>query len=197
MQNIVVQFVLAGSGDDVEGWMNILFVVVLAVFWIVGGIIKATKKPQDRQGQQASRKPPVRKVPRSSSVPRDPSSERPATISQDRPRAQPRPVTQIADLEKALRSDTADASQKLVSIPAKPQAELILQELPEITSKPLVELDTMRLDLPKKTTESEEDLPELVLDYSDPDELIKAIVHYEILGPPVSLRDPSHQTLDV
>ena len=44
MQDFFTQFILAGSGEDVEGWMNILFVVVLAVFWIVSGIIKATSK---------------------------------------------------------------------------------------------------------------------------------------------------------
>jgi len=196
MQDILTQLILAGSGDDAEGWMNILFVVVLAVFWIVSGIIKATsKKPQDKKGQQATRKPPVRKVPRST-MPREPLTARPATVLRDHLRAQPRPVTQIDDLEKALRSDTVEIPQKFFSIPAKSQAEPILQDLSEITSKPLVELDPMRLDLPIKTTESEDDLPELVLDYSDPDELIKAILHYEILGPPISLRNPSHQTID-
>ena len=74
--------------------------------------------------------------------------------------------------------------------PAKPQAEPIIHDLPETTSKPLVELDQMRLGAPKRTTEME-DLPELTLDFTDPDELSKAILHYEILGPPVSLRNPS------
>jgi hypothetical protein len=63
-----------------------------------------------------------------------------------------------------------------------------------LTSSPFKELERIHLDTPEKKLESE-DLPELVLDYTDPDELSKAILHYEILGPPVSLRNPSHQNI--
>ncbi len=196
MQDILTQLILAGSGDDAEGWMNVLFVIVLAVFWIVSGIIKATsKKPQDKQEQQVTRKPPVRNVPRST-IPREPFAARPTATTRDRSRPQPRPILDAPEPEKALRSDTVEIPQKPFSTPSIPQTEPILQDLSEITSKPLVELDPMRLDLPIKTTESEDYLPEFVLDYSDPDELIKAIFHYEILGPPISLRNPSHQTID-
>ena len=104
MQDILAQVIPAGPGDDAEGWMNILFVVVLAVFWVISGVIKATsKRPQDRQKQQASRKP-IREVPRST-TPRDPSPARPTRKTQDRPQMRPRPVSQAAQLEKALETD--------------------------------------------------------------------------------------------
>lgn len=35
--------------------------------------------------------------------------------------------------------------------------------------------------------------PAVLIDYSDPDALKKAILHYEILGKPIALRDPSEQ----
>ena len=192
MQDILAQLIPAGPGDDAEGWMNILFVVVLAVFWVISGVIKATsKRPQDRQKQQASRKP-IREVPRST-TPRDPSSARPTRKAQDRPQMRPRPVSQAAQLEKAYRSGTVDASRTLESSQTNSQVEPLLEDLPEFTSKPLVELGQMRLDLPRRTTEAEEELPDLIMDFTDPDELSKAILHYEILGPPVSLRNPSDQ----
>ena len=38
-------------------------------------------------------------------------------------------------------------------------------------------------------------LSEVLLDYVEPDELRMAILHYEILGRPLSLRDPSGQII--
>jgi hypothetical protein len=35
--------------------------------------------------------------------------------------------------------------------------------------------------------------PAAVIDYSDPDALKKAILHYEILGKPIALRDASDE----
>jgi outer membrane murein-binding lipoprotein Lpp len=37
--------------------------------------------------------------------------------------------------------------------------------------------------------------PAAILDYSDPDALQKAILHYEILGKPLALREPSDETI--
>lgn len=191
MDILLSQLILAGPGDDSDGWMNILLVLVLAVFWIVSGIIKATsQKPQDSQKKQPPMRKPVRKVPPPTTA-RGPSG-RPTKTVQARPQPRPRPATPAIEAGKVLRSKTVQARRKLESPPSKPQVGPILQDLPEFASKPLIELDHMRLGVPDQTTEAE-DLPELVLDFADPDELIKAILHYEILGPPVSLRNPSNQ----
>ena len=196
MNILLAQLILAGQGgDDAKGWMNILFVVVLAVFWIISGIVKATsKKPQERQKQQPPVRKPIHKVPSPATV-SGLSSARSKKTTQARPQPRSRPAMLASKVEKALRSKTIEATQKLESLPPKRQAEPIIQDIPEYTSKPLIEPDHMRLGIPQKATK-EEDLPEIVLDYSDPEELTKAILHYEILGPPVSLRSPSHQSLD-
>ncbi|MHC4630619.1 MAG: hypothetical protein ACYS9C_05030, partial [Planctomycetota bacterium] len=44
--------------------------------------------------------------------------------------------------------------------------------------------------IPAEMAEAEH-LPEILSDYDDPEELRRAILHYEILGRPLSLRDPS------
>jgi len=169
MKQFVQQIVLAAQGDDTKGWMNILFVVVLAVFWLISGIVKATsKKSQDSQKQQSLHKP-VRKV-------------QPPTLARDPSLTPPKRTTQTR------------SQPQLKSSPPQPRLGSIFQDIPNISSKPkpLMELEPMRLETRQRTSEIE-DPPELVLDFTDPDELSKAILHYEILGPPVSLRNPSHQ----
>ena len=44
-----LQFVLAAQNDDFEKYMNILFLVVLAAFWLIGGIVKAKSEHAKRQ----------------------------------------------------------------------------------------------------------------------------------------------------
>jgi hypothetical protein len=48
--------------------------------------------------------------------------------------------------------------------------------------------------IPAEMAEAEH-LPEILSDYAEPDELRRAILHYEILGRPLSLRDPSGQII--
>jgi len=203
MSTVLAQLILAGRGEDSEGWMNILFVVVLAVFWVISGIVKATaKRPKDSRQQQPSRQP-VRRISRPATAP-DPSSARPASPQQARAQAgpaaaataqaQPRPRSAelIAELEKALRSDSPPASPKPALPLPTPQVEPALQEPPDLSTQPLKELLEPERRAGPKATPPEDDLLELEFDYTDPDELSKAILHFEILGPPVSLR-PSHQ----
>ena len=191
MDGFVLNIFTAGSGDDAEGWMNILLFVVLAVFWAVGGIIKAaSQKKENKQKQQPPRKP-VRKTP-SSVQTRASSSERPSRTPQVRPQTQPR-VSRAPELAKVLRSKIFESSGELESASAKLHEKLIPQNIPALASKPLVELDSMRPDRPQRKTEPEEELSELDFNYADADELMKAILHIEILGSPVSLRDPSRQ----
>jgi hypothetical protein len=169
-----------------------LFVIVLAVFWVIGGIIKATaKKPQDRQTQQPPARKPVRQA-RPVASAREAAPARPSRMEQ----ACPQPASYPVEIENAFLAKIAQATGKLESalpsIPAGP----IVQDISDYTDKPVSELEEMRLDVPHQISEAE-DLPELVLDYSDSDELSRAILHYEILGPPVSLRDPTNQITDL
>jgi hypothetical protein len=190
MKEFVYQIVLAGPDDDTQGWMNILFVVVLAVFWVISGIIKATaKKPQDGRKQPPLQKPVRKTLP--PSLARRSSAVRPTGTAPARSQPRPRPSTLAARVEKAFRPEQLEGTRKAESLSPKPPSEPILRDIPEFSSKPLINLESMRLDTSQQTPQME-DLPEIVLDYTEPGELSKAILHYEILGPPVSLRNPSH-----
>jgi hypothetical protein len=209
MQDILAQIVLARRNEDVEGWMNILFVVVLAVFWALGGILKArsSRSAQSRQKQplapKLARRPPPSSGLREQLLkePRHPAGR--AERRPYRPGAQ-EARTKLAELRAAARKFAAEAEQAFrlqmaEAVPEpqqplpKPRIEPSAQETPESAARfPVApqEPDPGPLETPP-----EEYLAELLSDYADSDHIRRAILHYEILGKPLSLRDPSQHTV--
>jgi hypothetical protein len=211
MNDFLLQIILAQRNDDAERLMNILFVVVLAAFWLIGGIIKAkANKSAERDKQSAGK--PARKPPVHSREAREQMLsrlQRPAgSGSAKDQRRQPRPATQkprmkFADLQAAVRKFAIEAEQAFQAdtqkpIP-KPKPKPVLLE-PQIRPETLEFIEPVDITVtePQAKQSSEaievfesEYLSELLTDYSDPDELIRAILHYEILGRPLSLRDSS------
>jgi len=165
MSDILAQIVLAVGRNDTEGtsWMNILVLVVLAVFYGLGSILKARAnklQEQEREQQQPGRKPEIKPFDKTQRVPKTfpktPQAQRPVILT---PPRGPRPVIRPA-VARLARGQPAVAVQKPATIAEIPEA----QHLAEILS-----------------------------DYADPDELTRAILHYEILGKPLSLRQPSER----
>jgi len=207
MSELLAQIILAGRNDDAEGWMNILIVVVLAVFWAIGGIVKAKANKAGGRDEQLPGKP-VRKPPLHSREAREQMLrrlERPADSAQGQSR-QPRPASQkprmkFADLQAAVRKFAVEAEQGF-----QPQSEKKTPGLKPVLKEPRNPPRTAELTEPiGKTVERRKDklvsepaqipeseyLSELLTDYADPEELRRAILHYEILGRPLSLRDSS------
>ena len=204
MSELLAQLILARRNDDAEGWMNILIIIVLAVFWAIGGIIKAKgKKPGGRDEQlpgKAVRKPPLHsREAREQMLSR---LQRPAGSAQSQ-QQQPRPAAQkprlkFADLQTAVRKFAVQAEQAFQPQSGKPTPELeppltepqIKAETVELkpTIKTVKGLQDKRVSEPAQMPESKY-LSELLTDYADPEELRRAILHYEILGKPLSLRD--------
>jgi hypothetical protein len=71
-----------------------------------------------------------------------------------------------------------------------PELDTKIEELPQFTREAVKELGGRHGDIPAEMPGADY-LPEILSDYADPDELRRAILHYEILGRPLSLRDPS------
>jgi hypothetical protein len=67
---------------------------------------------------------------------------------------------------------------------------LDVEALPGVTLEPTAPLEPEQRgpEIPRESAGFE---PAALLDYGDPDALKKAILHYEILGKPIALRDPS------
>lgn len=211
MNNLLAQIVLAQRRFDDEGWMNILFVIVMAVLWIVGGIVKAMKTKADNQ--QGTGRTPVRKPPDQS---RGVRQQTPPQRAQ-RPAGPPRPAEQtpnvpkrpstLAEIREAARRFAAEAEKafkkeeapkpkvkptppmqyKRSSSHKKPQIQT--ETKPEIkpAGAPIIQ-QPVKEDIFTQTPGSQQ-LSGLLSDYEDPEKLRKAILHYEILGPPLSLRD--------
>ena len=227
MNVLLAQFILLARGKDVEGWMDILVIVLVAAVYGLGTILKAKKgkKVQEQTEEQQKRKPQrkpeggrgvleqfVREIQRAV----EPTQER-----ESRPAVRPAPK-QVARPQPApvVRKYAAEAKQvsrpKRITPPAKPkrpglelsipapqvrpdfeelpELQTGIEALPEFTSKAIEGLVGTREDMAAEVPESKY-LSEVLLGYADPDELRMAILHYEILGRPLSLRGPSGQII--
>ncbi len=208
MNSFLAQLILAGRSEDAEKWMNILFVVVLAVFWALGGILKARgKKTQDAAAGKSPHRP-VRQPPAQGRTAREQLLRQAGPPVGQAERRPSRPGlgqarTRLAELRAAAQKFAAEAEQAFrvqMQQPAqevpparhrpmrRPEPKVLLEafaELPTATaSQPEI------LPPPEEKTLPSEYLSELLSAYDDPDHLRRAILHYEILGKPLSLRDP-------
>lgn len=190
------QLILAARNrDDDGGWMQILVFLMVAVFYAVGGIIKAAtnKAEPKKQGKQPPRKP-VHKPQRSKDTqmpkqkPWHPEKPKPAPIGQPKPLAvkpQVRPVsrkvTRPQPSAKLKRPTETKETVKFSAIEQKSK----LGKTSEADAKIAA---TAKIPEPKT-----EHLSEILSDYEDPGKLRRAILHYEILGKPIALREPSGQ----
>ncbi|MHC4749955.1 MAG: hypothetical protein ACYTFW_08780, partial [Planctomycetota bacterium] len=167
--------------DDSEGWMNILFVVVLAVFWIIGGIVKAKgKKPKEHDQEQMPLKP-AHKPPVRSRGPQEQLLKRPECPDDTAQSRQYIPAIQqarskLADLREAARKFAAEAEQafQFQTVEKKPEPEQVLpkpqvqpeiKELPEFTSKALAGLGDEQSPVPVEIEEVKH-LSEILSDYA-------------------------------
>jgi len=216
MNEFFAQIILAAGNDDGQGWMNILFIAVLAVIWAIGGLIKAkTKKAEgeeEEKEEQFARKP-HRKLKEAAErfqrevfeLSRDrvyKPRERAEALHKESFKKAPRHAVPVARKEyrpvaKPKRKKIARPIETLAEpkLPRRtPQVEPDFEELPEYTSKAVKELEVNRVDMTAEIVQTKY-LSEILSDYADPEELRRAILHYEILGRPLSLRDPSGQII--
>ncbi|MBN2592170.1 MAG: hypothetical protein JXA81_01585 [Sedimentisphaerales bacterium] len=210
MNDLLLQMMLARRNNDVESWMNILFVVVLAIFWLVGGIIKAKANKSQTGSKDNLFRKPVRKPPLHSREAREQMLKRLERSADSVQNQQPRSATQkprmkFSDLQAAVRKFAVEAEKAFHSDTREPVREIkppltdtqIKAEKLESTepmTTTIKELQGKRASESAQIPESEY-LSKLLTDYSDPDELRRAILHYEILGKPLSLRNPSDDSI--
>lgn len=186
--------------------MQILVFTVLAAFWLVGGIVKAKANKRGAQTEQSPRKP-VRKPPVHSIQARDQMLSRlqrpvrPAQGQQRQPQpAARKPRMKFAELQAAVRKFAAEAEQAFQADIKEPPAELktALTE-PESTAEKAERTDsvsrTIRGLQDKQASEAaqspgSEYLSEILDDGPDPETLRRAVVYSEILGKPLTLREP-------
>lgn len=220
MNYSLAQIILVARSRDPDGWMSILVLVLVAAVYGIGAILKAKKgknkqeQAEEEQGRKPQRKPEggmglleqfVREIQRAV----DPTQEResrPTAQPAGRKTARPQPAPTVRKYAAEAKQAGWPKPKRLgleLSIPAPqvqpdfeklPEPQTGIEEaLPEFTTKAVKGLVGKRKGM-AEVPESNY-LSEVLLDYADPEDLRRAILHYEILGRPLSLRDPSGQII--
>ena len=171
----LTQLVLVAGKEDIENWTNILFVVVMGIFWALGGILKAkakTNKAASSKGQapkgqeqQALRERRIRALwgAMGFEEPVSEESGRPSSPVQQQKMVRPQPTSSKPSPKKEAIG---------IEVPVSPKIKAPVEEVPQT-------------EYPAAWS-----LGEILRDYEDTERLRRAILHYEILGKPVSLREP-------
>ena len=222
MYHCLAQICLLGRGFDIEGWMDILVLVVLGAVYVLGTIIKAATKSKKAQEQQAKEeqaksqdKPSkggrglfeqfISEVKKAAEEAKSEVKSATESIQSGQTLAEKKARAQ-AILQKYTDKIQQKAPVETKIAPAKPKASKPkrqapiglgkstifdegIQALPDISTK-VAGLPGKGKVTPAEVIESIH-LSEVLADYEDPDELKRAILHYEILGRPLALRDPS------
>ncbi len=224
---------------DGEEWVNILFIVAVAVFWAIGGLIKAAggrknapqsrrqdrPRPADAQKQGTWQQRLARKaeeikqaaderirmlqeqVESPSSAPEAPGRDRSAqgrvTVRRRRggesvlvyerndPRKAAEEKQRRAAAQAAQAQHAAERRRRAHLAPKPPRATPVHGSLPDALSAMEQKPEPLGLDesLPDAAPQAGYSASSLI-DYTEADALKRAILHCEILGKPLSLRDP-------
>lgn len=221
--------------NDSSEWMNILFMVVLAVFWLVGGLVKAAGA--NRRNRQRQKKEAARSAQEMSPGPRRVSwldrlaqkaeeiqkSIEQQTGASEQGARKPQPQADQSPPGKpaapgtghiAVRTDRKGGPvlvyERQTTPAARPKARQPHRRPPErpmptprqakparslTVSEMSAQNDARRRAEFQAASEIDRPAPELqletpLIDYSDPEVLRRAILHYEILGRPLAFRDP-------
>lgn len=191
MNCLLANFILVARSDDGLGWVEILIFVIVAAVYAIGNFLKSRSSRSQQGEQQQSRPQPRRREPLGRAAPRRPPPARPrqslvsATEKQYQRRTQ-RPTRPIR------RPQPAAPKAPLVSEQVIPLPEPEPLELATLPSAVLLEESTEAVGARGAPAQEEAAyLAGILADYEDPEQLRTAILHYEILGKPLSLRDPS------
>jgi hypothetical protein len=176
--------------------MNIFFVVLLAVFWAIGGIIKArTKKAKEGVEEPVTDKR-VRKFPGTHPFSPLLTKQYRQQVEQLRSRiVRSRPMApSIATEKKSITIPSVKSLEKPKLSRLKHEFQTSMGELPKRRSESIEAFKDNYTTISTERTLSFFQM-ESLLDYTNIDELRKAILHYEILGKPLSLRRPGENTI--
>jgi hypothetical protein len=206
INNALANIMLAARDrDEGAGWFQILVFVVVAVVYALGGILKS-RSARIKQENQEPPAVPKHKPPLGGAGPRRSTAaeiRRPSDSALPRRQYQPRvhasagAILRSESLAPRLpetREQVLPAPDVQSPGPAIFPSTVLLDESIECISTPLKSLYEEPMAAAAEESEPAY-LPEILSDYADPDQLRTAILHYEILGKPIALRDPSQQVI--
>lgn len=169
MIDLFAQIIIAARNGDGGAWQQMLVLVLLAVFWAVGGILKAKAGKSEQQKEQQKEQQQPRHPPR------------PARRPQAR-RLQAQPVKTVASPKPAGPEHESKVQRAAARVSPK---ALKFKTSEQFFSKPVGLPEGPLLGPPEASAKQ----ATVAFEFDDPDTLRKAILHYEILGKPLALRD--------
>ena len=188
MNYCLAQIVLAARSDDAEGWMNTLVVVLLVVFWAIGGILKARAKKTKIEDEDEYSEGPLKPAARPSTAKAVYPPSRSASAERGMYKA--RGVAVQRPQPRRIQAGAEALAVEIGPRPAEPTVAVRKGRGPE-TAVAKVTSEWAK----KPVSAPEEPTIEPLLSAEEPDELRRAILHYEILGKPLSLREPMDKGL--
>jgi len=153
-------------------------------------IQRAVEPTQERESRPAAQ-PAPKKVARSQPAPPAPAVRKYAAEAKQVSR--PKPIIPPAKAERPGLELSVPALQVQPDFEELPELQTGIEVLPEFTGKTVEGLVGKRKGM-AEVPESKY-LSEVLADFTDPEDLRMAILHYEILGRPLSLRGPSGQII--
>lgn len=206
MNEFLEQIVLASRrrGQD---WGNILFIVFLAIFWAISGILKAKKASQEKKAvdQKGLSEARVKPSKRTRTEPRglfqqirdavEAELQHQRELQQQAQPTRRKPVSQqqpaglkiLPEPERIKKIPTIESVQKIVPAVSTARIESKIEVMSNLKDETIEKV----LYKKKPVAVRSKYLSGILSDYSNSGELRRAILHYEILGRPVSLREPS------
>ncbi|MCP4258122.1 MAG: hypothetical protein GY774_11590 [Planctomycetes bacterium] len=202
----MVQILILARGKGTEGWMDILVLVVVAVVYGLGALIRAKGKKNQDQAQEQPRKPQQKPATGGRGmlekfiIDVQKAAEQ-AKSAKESSQPSQRAHQQTAHPQTAARKYAAGTKQARHTPPISTPAKLKLSKTtPQVQSDPnfkrkaVAGLPGKRKSMPAETDEYKY-LTDVLSDYEDPEDLKRAILHYEILGRPLALRDSSRDII--
>jgi hypothetical protein len=170
----LAQLVLAArKSDEDNGWVQILAFVILAIFYAVGSIVKARANKTAPKGKEQIPRKPALKPPES-------------TIDLQMLKqlfGRPESPTQSGQGRPRVTKEVQPTRRKVT----RPQPAGMAMLEPQV-AMPQPEKATAGAAAPAEIPRAKY-LSEILSDYDDSEKLRRAILHYEILGKPLSLRE--------
>jgi hypothetical protein len=211
MSDVVLQLNFTGlllEGDE-NGWIQLLVLGVLFGFSVLSGIVRSRKQRRnlEREERPVSTPPaiPLRRqktsrtaqeMPAAGPLPPEQSGEtRPEPPGRAKPRTIIRPGSALGAFVAEIKAEIKRASEEMQGISIPPEGPVPTHKPKRPAAAPPAApplQDAPAHPLLRETAPAEpDDLPDILPAFSGPDDLRTAIIYYEILGKPLSLRGTS------
>ncbi len=204
MSDVVLQASFSGlllKGDAGE-WISLLVFIVVIALSAVSSIARARKQKKDLQEQRPaepqrpSRAPPQRQQLASRAIrPAQDSAGPRDDLGRAKPRSIIRPGGALGAFVAEIKAEIKRAADEMQGRTPPKQRPAPEPQKPATVAIPALESPPTQRFVRAIPQEEVDDLSDIVPQLSGPNDLKRAIVYCEILGKPVSLREPGSSVI--